>query len=58
MGQSNLHFTIDYGAWLVLLLNPALQCRSTLLPLMPVDPFPDYVNHRQRRKNEHEDLKR
>ena len=58
MGQPNLHFTIDNGGGFVLLLNPALKRRGPLLSLMPVDPFPDYMNYRQHRKNDNEDLKR
>jgi hypothetical protein len=56
MGQPNLHFTIDYGWRLVLLLNPAFEDCGSLLPFVAVNRFPNSTNQSQHRKNENEDF--
>jgi hypothetical protein len=58
MCQSNLHFTVDYRWRLILTADPGLQRSGALLPLTPVDPFPDHINEGQERENEDEDFKR
>jgi len=56
--QSNLHFTVDYGWWLILTANPGLQRGRAFLTLTPVEPFADHINDGQQRENGNEDFKR
>jgi hypothetical protein len=58
MSQSNLHFTVDDGWRLILLLDPASKGCGALLPLLPVNPFTDNMNQREHGKYDYENSQR